>query len=521
MYGEVRMSAKILSKPDRFLGMSLFLLSFVYYLPTLKLGIKAYDEGIILVGAERVMRGEVPYRDFWSIYPAGQYYVLGLLFKVFGSSLLTERLYDIAVRAALSTLIFLISRKAGLSYRAALLSWGMSLLWIDYSFFPVYPMYTALVLLLLGCFFFLDYILNNHPATLSYSGICIGIGILFRHDIAAYTSLASIITLGIIHYRNIKLGMQHGAFLILGMLCAILPAGIYAINSMGLQHIVDQLIFTPAEIIPQYRKLPYPLSLSATTIQFILFPIILVVGFLSSIFLITKHAEHRTAASMLFLVSITGLMCGYQAGTRADTIHLLPIATMCMILIPWLFSLGLSCTPNKISRNRLMLVMVILLSCIFIAPFVSKLQGIEQAFLTTTPSSQPTKADYASLSATMRQTINYIQGQTKTDDYIYIGVKNHDQFLMNEVILYYLSDRRPATRYHELHPGITNQPQVQQEIITELKRTSTKLIVLTPENHTEPNDSSIDNHLDILDNYIQNSYKIVNIYGNYEIWIRH
>jgi hypothetical protein len=40
------------------------------------------DEGIILQGAERILRGQVPYRDFFSFFTPGSYYLLALLFKI-------------------------------------------------------------------------------------------------------------------------------------------------------------------------------------------------------------------------------------------------------------------------------------------------------------------------------------------------------------------------------------------------------------------------------------------------------
>jgi hypothetical protein len=40
-----------------------------------------YDEGLALLGGLRVARGEVPFRDFAAVYPPGQAYVLGALFR--------------------------------------------------------------------------------------------------------------------------------------------------------------------------------------------------------------------------------------------------------------------------------------------------------------------------------------------------------------------------------------------------------------------------------------------------------
>src|SRR6185312_9484979 len=42
------------------------------------------DEGIVLQGAERILRGEVPYRDFFSFYTPGSFYLVAGLFKIFG-----------------------------------------------------------------------------------------------------------------------------------------------------------------------------------------------------------------------------------------------------------------------------------------------------------------------------------------------------------------------------------------------------------------------------------------------------
>ena len=40
------------------------------------LTVKAYDEGLILSGAAQVAQGALPYRDFWSMYGPGSFYLL-------------------------------------------------------------------------------------------------------------------------------------------------------------------------------------------------------------------------------------------------------------------------------------------------------------------------------------------------------------------------------------------------------------------------------------------------------------
>src|SRR5262244_1605743 len=61
------------------------------------------DEGIILQGAERILHGEVPYRDFFSFYTPGSFYLIALLFSVFGDSFAVARI-SLAATGAMSSL---------------------------------------------------------------------------------------------------------------------------------------------------------------------------------------------------------------------------------------------------------------------------------------------------------------------------------------------------------------------------------------------------------------------------------
>jgi hypothetical protein len=49
-----------------------------------------YDEGIVLLGADRVLRGDVPYRDFWTLYGPATFYLPAAAFRLFGETVLVE-----------------------------------------------------------------------------------------------------------------------------------------------------------------------------------------------------------------------------------------------------------------------------------------------------------------------------------------------------------------------------------------------------------------------------------------------
>src|SRR5258707_8614339 len=69
------------------------------------------DEGIVLSGAERILRGEVPYRDFFSFYTPGSFYLVALVFRIFGDSLVVARISLAIAGAACSVVTYLLSRR--------------------------------------------------------------------------------------------------------------------------------------------------------------------------------------------------------------------------------------------------------------------------------------------------------------------------------------------------------------------------------------------------------------------------
>ena len=115
--------------------------------------------------------------------------------------------------------------------------------------------------------------------------------------------------------------------------------------------------------------------------------------------------------------------------------------------------------------------------------------------------------------------INYIKQNVPPNEKIFVANSRNDQLLVNNVMFYFLSERDSATRYHDMHPGVTTTQPVQMEIISELEKNKVQYIVLWNATlSNEPNKSSISSGVFILDNYIKNNYSPVKIFGNYTIY---
>src|ERR1019366_1300280 len=69
------------------------------------------DEGFVLVGAERILRGQIPYRDFSAFYTLGSFYQMAILFKLFGDSLTVARTALLGYAGIFASVTYLLTRR--------------------------------------------------------------------------------------------------------------------------------------------------------------------------------------------------------------------------------------------------------------------------------------------------------------------------------------------------------------------------------------------------------------------------
>jgi len=92
------------------------------------------DEGIVLQGAQRILQGQVLYRDFFSFLTPGSYYWMALLFKIFGSTILVGRAALIVYGGLFSVLTYLLARRVCSRWSALLASYMVTLSCLPFRF---------------------------------------------------------------------------------------------------------------------------------------------------------------------------------------------------------------------------------------------------------------------------------------------------------------------------------------------------------------------------------------------------
>lgn len=73
--------------------------------------LNAYDEGLFLYEAKRILHGDVPYRDYFQITAPGAWYLMALLFRLFGTTMETARGTMAGLHAVVVAIVYLACRR--------------------------------------------------------------------------------------------------------------------------------------------------------------------------------------------------------------------------------------------------------------------------------------------------------------------------------------------------------------------------------------------------------------------------
>jgi hypothetical protein len=504
-----------------------------YYLIDIHRFLNIYDEGYSVFGAVRIMQGEVPYRDFWVIYPPGQFYVLAALFSVFGPSIPVERLYDVAVRVALGVAAYVLARQLT-KPRLAIFTWalvGAALL--PPGFYYGYPIYPALLFILLGVAAWLRWVRGRSLRWLVISGVAMGGATLFRHDFGAYAALAGgLTTLALVISAptgaRTRLGaaLQAGSLYVAGVGLVVAPVAIALLVTtswpiLWYDFVAFGLIVQPRSHLP-YPPLLFqpngPFSLDDWLGFYFPFGLALVA---TGVLIATRRRRAAAPAvwwGMAALVPLT-LLLFLQALSRNDEIHRLPAVLTALILLGVLLAPALAALRRPLS-NRLARTVIALGVLYYIGlPMIYTLR-LAMIWVNTPCDSALPRSGCIYLPRDQQAAVLYVQNHTAPDEPIYVGLRRHDLARINDITFYFLAERPSATAYHD--QATITQDDVQMTLRAELESRQVRYLVLWSGSEAllEPNEASQTVGATLLDTYIHAQYHAEAQFGDYAIWRR-
>ena len=556
----------VVDAPTRPLREGLIWSAFVFFVAYLSLFMgmslrpNVYDESLILTGAMRVAEGQVIHRDFYANYGPGQFYILAGLFKLFGESLLVERLYDLFLKALIVTTIYTIVSSYGRKSIAVwtsvvAIAWLFSLHILTGT--PLIPV--SLLNLVASALILPAFSRSISRRRMLAAGLTGGIAALFRYDtgIALLGVHACVIAVAV-SLRTSGVVNRLRAFVsvfwsyLLGFSAVTLSAVFYYLSVSPLYPFVYDIIIYQSKHYHGARDLPFP---GISLINFDDIGIYLPIAILGiSLYIVVAHrfrdrgkdaprsqtmTEEQKWHGFLITFGLLAFVMYFKGFVRVSLLHMYLSMVPSLLLIAVLFQ-------HRLTFSRSVRASITLLMWLFtLASGWSVL--LEIVSLRVEHASVPRKISLTAKHALPQiqatwcrtenpltrgfcflpdddhiQTIEFIDSHTRPDQKLFVGLTRHDRILENDNLTYFATQRLPATKWSHFDPGLQNSYDIQTQMVHELQVNAPPYIVLDSEfdQIREPNDSSKSSGVTLLDDYIHSKYQRIETYGELSIWQR-
>lgn len=195
------------------LPLAVFLCSFAYLYVARKYGFNEADEGIPLNGGMRILKGDLPWKDFQG-YAPGRYFLYALIFKLFGTDILTARA-GMALLSALVAMTIVVSARKIMPVPFALLA-GLSFVAVPGVYYDRYiQLFSALSIYLFSKY------CEGWRAAPFYLGMTGAVALAFRFDIGAIVFFSCLLAVGFKEFWHERDGRRCAATVGLGVLGAL------------------------------------------------------------------------------------------------------------------------------------------------------------------------------------------------------------------------------------------------------------------------------------------------------------
>jgi hypothetical protein len=496
---------------------------------TILRGVEPFDEGLTLQAARRVADGQVPYSGFLWAYGPTHVYLLALLFKLFGTSLLWWRIIRVLVDAGVALLVFEIVRREA-PLRVALLAW-LATACVMAQPTGANPFAPAL-LFSLGAVWVAARA-RDRSGLIAAGALC-ALAAAWRLDFGAYAVIAAgaAASVGSARLRApYLLGASRGAL----VRAAVKPAAIVGAAFAAL----TALVYLPFVIVDgpadawrdlagrslsqgRYWHLPFPFGYDgrfrlwppgsfahdAKDVLAFYVPLLLVVGLALAIVAIAVRRLQRDP--LLVGLSVLGATYVAYLLSRTDEFHSTPLIVVLAALLP-ILALRL---PMR-GAAALALVFVALLAY-GLSNRLSALFGPPELATIHVPVADGVEAPPSDARA-IEQMVRAVQRRVAPGEPIYTVTRRSDLVRINDPLIYVLTGRDNPTRQDF---GLQTGRPAQREIVAALERSRPKVIVrwLSPEStKREPNDRGKPSGVHTLDRWLAANYRPAERYGYYQL----
>jgi hypothetical protein len=538
-------------------------------------GLQPNDEGLMLQAARRIAQGQVPYSDFWWYYPPGQSYLLGGLWSAFGPSLITWRVVRVLADAAVAVLAYALARREA-GPKLSLAAWAAATLAMAQLPQP-HPFPIALALALASLLLF-----PRRPVIAGIvAGVCALWRLEFAGYLAVGVVLALAVRPVPGPDRVRAAGRFVGTAVLAGTALfapVVAAAGLGKAWDLVVRYpVVD---FAKYQSLPFPIDYDGPLNTSSVggflsdsfenMLRFYL-PLALVIGLaaaLLSLLLRARRDDWAWLASAVFALGMTHYLI-----VRPDEFHTAPLVVLVSVLAAWAVAharLGMPARrrrkvhatmpfargaagrhPGQVkpaepllerregqlprltpfvaasgARPRRLLALVPAIVAAAALAYVIA-EGFDAKLLALRDDTAPLHLSMADgVQANPRsvgpleRAVRFVDQRVPPGRPIYVTTRRSDLVTSGNPLFYVLALRNNPTRYDIAAPGVVTSAPVQNEIVGDLERTQTPIVVryVSPVTTApEPNRAGQSTGVTILDRYLSQAYRPAARFGYYVI----
>ena len=491
----------------------LLLIAIAIAYPRWRAGIDWRDEGLLAYGAERVVHGEIPHRDFVSLQPPLSYYTAAVAFKLGGTSLATLRVFGSAIFLLLPVLIYALGR----NFLGPILSFAAAapacILGLPYVYFVPLAAWQGITICFAAVLLFIVALRLQRAWLAMPAGALTSLALLLRHDQAIYTMAALLVLLVALCLASdasfSKPSLRRFFYFCLGGIAIILTPAVLIWWKIGaLPEMFQQLVVFPFATYRKTSALPFPkisagktISERAIVLLYYLPPFIQAVAALylgQSIF----RRRFREREAILSSLLVWSALFYLQVMVRSDQTHLLMTLPPFFLLCAFCWSI----LQRAINKYRGISTLSSVLLGIGVVSFLWILRSM--ALPDVTHGTERLSLSRGGIFIVQANVVGQFVRQIQE----LVPSSNSILALPYQPMFYFLCDRRNPTRWNYLWPG-DQTANDHERFIEEAERDPPAIVLLSDQ-------GQLSGSAPTIMEYVRMHYLLTNQLGDIAIYER-
>lgn len=296
------------------------------------------DEGSTAAQAMRVLRGELIYRDFFTVVTPFSYYTIASLLRLFGEQLIVMRWAALVIGVGIAFTTLIVARRIA-SWPFAAAAALMTTVWGWFLVAPNFYSWEAALFALIA----LAVYVYGAPSRRSMivAGVATGISAMTKQNIGAYAAAGLLITIWASRIFDTEFDfrgrLKMSAQFICGVCIPVVPTLLWLIISGAGPYLYESWIYYPLAKYPERFSRPFPdffplfendpfdlWTKLVVYMPFVVFPLTLVATALLA-WRCQRHADRdaKREGHALLATGAVGVLMLLQMFPRADVTHIL------------------------------------------------------------------------------------------------------------------------------------------------------------------------------------------------------